>query len=89
MAQLEASAKNGSRVVDDKSLSLLLSFGLPDEGFSLAGVDFRVLTEIAPARVKSTFEQRDSAPSANDLTSRSSPPEDFDPAGESLQSFKT
>ena len=34
----------------DHSLVRLLNFGLPDSGFSLAGVDFHLLSCIAPAR---------------------------------------
>jgi hypothetical protein len=44
----------------DKSLMLLLTFNLPDDEFSLAGLDFRALSEIAPARVKSGVGQRGS-----------------------------
>jgi hypothetical protein len=44
----------------DKSLMLLLTFNLPDDEFSLAGLDFRALSEIAPARVKSRVGQRGS-----------------------------
>ncbi len=68
----------------DKDLTLLLKFGAPNEDFSLKYVDFGVLTQIAPPRAKSNFEQGELTQTANDRRSKSSPPED-----ESLQSFKS
>jgi hypothetical protein len=47
-------------------LTTLLGFGMPNEDFLLAGVDFGVLTEIAPARAKSAFVQQPSSPSEPD-----------------------
>jgi len=78
----------------DKDLMLLLSFttlssGMSAADFSLGGVDFGVLTEIAPARARSAFEQRDSAPSANDLRSQSSPPEVSKRAPRESKGFRT
>ncbi len=53
----------------NERLRLLLKFGMPSPDFSLAEVNFKVLTEITPARAKSSSEGRAPASTASDSSS--------------------
>jgi len=61
--------------IGDKRFALLLTFGMPNQDFSLAEVDFKVLTEITPARAKSSSEAGDSARPASGSSSEPPPTE--------------
>lgn len=64
----------------DKNLIHLLNFRMPSEEFSLAGVDFEILTGISPARAKNTYERRDSVSSEDEPNYQTVPTESFDRA---------
>lgn len=63
----------------DKRLSLLITFGMarqsemPDQDFSIAGVDFGILSEITPARAKSIPDGGGSPPPASESSSSHKP----------------
>ena len=57
---------------------LLLRFGMPDPDFSLAGVDFKMLTEISPARAKGRSEGRDATSDSSPKGSPTQSSEDVD-----------